>query len=55
MQEYRRLVLSLYDDQLRLKEPKKGENQISWADAVDKEIGAQLAQLIKMQINQLYC
>ncbi len=37
-------ILSLYDDQLRLKEPKKGENQISWADA-DKEIGAQLAQL----------
>ena len=37
-------ILSLYDDQLRLKEPKKGESQISWADA-DKEIGAQLAQL----------
>lgn len=37
-------VLSLYDDQLRLKEPSKGGNQISWADA-DKEIGAQLAQL----------
>lgn len=37
-------ILSLYDDQLRLKEPAKGENKISWADA-DKEIGAQLAQL----------
>lgn len=37
-------VLSLYDNQLRLKEPKKGDAQISWADA-DKEIGGQLAQL----------
>ncbi len=37
-------VLSLYDDKLRLKEPKKGKAQISWADA-DKEIIAKLAQL----------
>jgi molybdopterin-containing oxidoreductase family iron-sulfur binding subunit len=37
-------ILSLYDDQLRLKEPTKGGKQISWADA-DKEIGAQLTKL----------
>ncbi|MCG8892784.1 TAT-variant-translocated molybdopterin oxidoreductase [Tenacibaculum finnmarkense] len=37
-------VLSLYDDQLRLKEPKKGADQISWADA-DKEIIATLNEL----------
>lgn len=37
-------VLSLYDEQLRLKEPVKGGNAISWADA-DKEIGATLNQL----------
>ncbi len=37
-------VLSLYDGDLRLKEPRKGETQISWADA-DKEIVAKLNQL----------
>ncbi|MGG8496425.1 TAT-variant-translocated molybdopterin oxidoreductase [Tenacibaculum sp. TC6] len=37
-------VLSLYDDRLRLKEPRKGETQLSWADA-DKEIIAKLNQL----------
>ena len=37
-------VLSLYDGDLRLKEPRKGEAQISWADA-DKEIVAKLNQL----------
>ncbi|SOU85949.1 TAT-variant-translocated molybdopterin oxidoreductase [Tenacibaculum dicentrarchi] len=37
-------VLSLYDDQLRLKEPKKGAEQISWATA-DKEIVATLNEL----------
>ena len=37
-------VLSLYDEQLRLKEPSKGGNAISWADA-DKEIGAKLNEL----------
>ncbi|WNW01453.1 TAT-variant-translocated molybdopterin oxidoreductase [Tenacibaculum sp. HL-MS23] len=37
-------VLSLYDSELRLKEPKKGEAEISWADA-DKEIVAKLNQL----------
>ncbi len=37
-------VLSLYDDKLRIKEPRKGEAQISWADA-DKEIVAKLNQL----------
>lgn len=37
-------VLSLYDEQLRLKEPKKGENNITW-DAAHTEIGATLAQL----------
>ena len=37
-------VLSLYDDQLRLKEPKKGDAEISWADA-DKEIIAKLNEL----------
>ena len=37
-------VLSLYDEKLRLKEPRKGETQISWADA-DKEIIAKLNEL----------
>ena len=37
-------VLSLYDEQLRLKEPKKGENTISWNTA-HNEIGAALTQL----------
>lgn len=37
-------VLSLYDNQLRLKEPKKGGENISWENA-HKEIGATLAQL----------
>ncbi len=37
-------VLSLYDDQLRLKEPKKEDAEISWADA-DKEIIAKLNEL----------
>ncbi|WP_272150667.1 TAT-variant-translocated molybdopterin oxidoreductase [Tenacibaculum aiptasiae] len=37
-------VLSLYDDRLRLKEPKKGDANISWADA-DKEIIAKLNEL----------
>lgn len=37
-------VLSLYDEKLRLKEPRKGEAQISWADA-DKEIIAKLNEL----------
>ncbi|MGG6229394.1 TAT-variant-translocated molybdopterin oxidoreductase [Tenacibaculum sp. SDUM215027] len=37
-------VLSLYDEKLRLKEPRKGETQISWADA-DKEIVAKLNEL----------
>ncbi|CAA0146770.1 TAT-variant-translocated molybdopterin oxidoreductase [Tenacibaculum maritimum] len=37
-------VLSLYDDALRLKEPKKGKATISWADA-DKEIIGKLNQL----------
>ncbi|TDQ28363.1 TAT-variant-translocated molybdopterin oxidoreductase [Tenacibaculum caenipelagi] len=37
-------VLSLYDDKLRLKEPRKGDAQISWTDA-DKEIAAKLNQL----------
>ena len=37
-------VLSLYDDKLRLKEPKKGDANISWADA-DKEIIAKLNEL----------
>ncbi|WOC40869.1 TAT-variant-translocated molybdopterin oxidoreductase [Polaribacter sp. HL-MS24] len=37
-------VLSLYDERLRLKEPTKGGNAISWADA-DAEIGATLAEL----------
>ena len=37
-------VLSLYDESLRLKEPTKGGNVISWADA-DAEIGATLATL----------
>ncbi|TCI90134.1 TAT-variant-translocated molybdopterin oxidoreductase [Tenacibaculum sp. M341] len=37
-------VLSLYDDRLRLKEPKKGEAAISWEDA-DKEILAKLESL----------
>ena len=34
-------VLSLYDEQLRLKEPTKNSTAISWADA-DKEIGQKL-------------
>ncbi|MGB1270368.1 MAG: quinol:cytochrome C oxidoreductase, partial [Flavobacteriaceae bacterium] len=37
-------VLSLYDEKLRLKEPQKGGNNISWADA-DKEIVAKLNEL----------
>ncbi|WP_271405783.1 TAT-variant-translocated molybdopterin oxidoreductase [Tenacibaculum soleae] len=37
-------VLSLYDGELRLKEPKKGGAEISWADA-DKEIVAKLNEL----------
>ncbi|WBX70948.1 TAT-variant-translocated molybdopterin oxidoreductase [Tenacibaculum retecalamus] len=37
-------VLSLYDGDLRLKEPKKGGAEISWADA-DKEIVAKLNEL----------
>jgi molybdopterin-containing oxidoreductase family iron-sulfur binding subunit len=37
-------VLSLYDESLRLKEPTKAGEAISWADA-DKEIGATLAEL----------
>ncbi|MEQ6123711.1 TAT-variant-translocated molybdopterin oxidoreductase [Pseudotenacibaculum sp. MALMAid0570] len=36
-------VLSLYDEQLRLKEPRKGEQAITW-EAAHKEIGAKLAQ-----------
>ncbi|MFY0602793.1 MAG: TAT-variant-translocated molybdopterin oxidoreductase [Flavobacteriaceae bacterium] len=37
-------ILSLYDEQLRLKEPRKGTTQITWKDA-DKEIGAKLNEL----------
>lgn len=37
-------VLSLYDSKLRVKEPRKGETEISWADA-DKEIIAKLNEL----------
>ncbi|CAM1339169.1 TAT-variant-translocated molybdopterin oxidoreductase [Tenacibaculum aestuarii] len=37
-------VLSLYDGKLRLREPRKGETEISWADA-DKEIVAKLNEL----------
>ena len=37
-------VLSLYDDQLRLKEPRKGDSAISW-DTAHLEIQASLAQL----------
>ena len=37
-------VLSLYDEQLRLKEPTKAGEVISWADA-DAEIGAKLNEL----------
>ena len=37
-------VLSLYDEQLRLKEPTKGGEAISWSDA-DKEIAAKLNEL----------
>jgi len=37
-------VLSLYDSQLRLKEPQASGKSISWADA-DKQIGATLNQL----------
>ncbi|WP_299835356.1 TAT-variant-translocated molybdopterin oxidoreductase [uncultured Tenacibaculum sp.] len=37
-------VLSLYDEKLRVKEPRKGETQVSWADA-DKEIIAKLESL----------
>ncbi|MDC1162033.1 TAT-variant-translocated molybdopterin oxidoreductase [Tenacibaculum sp.] len=37
-------VLSLYDEALRVKEPRKGETAISWANA-DKEIVAKLNQL----------
>ncbi|MDG1697545.1 MAG: TAT-variant-translocated molybdopterin oxidoreductase, partial [Polaribacter sp.] len=37
-------VLSLYDESLRLKEPSKSGNPISWK-AADKEIGATLAAL----------
>ncbi|CAL2084729.1 TAT-variant-translocated molybdopterin oxidoreductase [Tenacibaculum sp. 190524A05c] len=37
-------VLSLYDSDLRVKEPRKGDAQITWADA-DKEIIAKLESL----------
>ncbi|WP_405609615.1 TAT-variant-translocated molybdopterin oxidoreductase [Polaribacter sp. Asnod1-A03] len=37
-------VLSLYDEELRLKEPTKAGKAISWADA-DKEIGVKLNEL----------
>ena len=37
-------VLSLYDEQLRLKEPRKGENIISW-DTAHNEIGTTLNKL----------
>ena len=37
-------ILSLYDEKLRLKEPTKGGDTISWADA-DGEIGAKLNEL----------
>ncbi|CAM1344820.1 TAT-variant-translocated molybdopterin oxidoreductase [Tenacibaculum amylolyticum] len=37
-------VLSLYDNQLRVKEPRKGDKQISWGEA-DKEIIAKLESL----------
>ncbi|MDY0780851.1 TAT-variant-translocated molybdopterin oxidoreductase [Tenacibaculum sp. IB213877] len=37
-------VLSLYDERLRLKQPRKGDAQITWADA-DKEIVAELNKL----------
>ncbi|KGL62683.1 TAT-variant-translocated molybdopterin oxidoreductase [Polaribacter sp. Hel1_85] len=37
-------VLSLYDEKLRLKEPTKGGEAISWADA-DKEVKAKLSEL----------
>ncbi len=37
-------VLSLYDSQLRVKEPSKGDSEILWADA-DKEIGTKLEEL----------
>ena len=37
-------VLSLYDEKLRLQEPSKGKNKITW-DEAHKEIGASLAQL----------
>ena len=36
MQEFKQLVLSLYDEQLRLKEPRKGEKTISWNTAQTK-------------------
>ena len=37
-------ILSLYDEKLRVKEPSKGSDAISWADA-DKEIGIKLNKL----------
>ena len=37
-------VLSLYDESLRLKEPRKGKSSISWSQA-HSEIGSQLAAL----------
>ena len=37
-------ILSLYDEKLRVKEPFKGSDAISWADA-DKEIGIKLNKL----------
>ena len=37
-------VLSLYDSELRLKNPKKADSEISWSDA-DKEIVAKLNEL----------
>jgi molybdopterin-containing oxidoreductase family iron-sulfur binding subunit len=37
-------ILSLYDEKLRVKEPSKGNDAISWADA-DKEIGIKLNKL----------
>ena len=37
-------ILSLYDENLRLKEPRKGENSITWNDA-HSQIGAELEKL----------
>lgn len=43
-------VLSLYDDKLRVKEPRKGDKQVSWEEA-DKEVIAKLESL--KQSNEL--